>query len=283
MKKMNFICFFVCLLLMVSCKKVRDHLPPGVPPKGGIDEKKYTLKKMTHGTREYLFYFNKKRLVDSIRVNDIFRSGVYRVIRRNDRIDSVRFVSVRSVPDFINYGYEFDKAGNITRFNQFHPPLGPPEPIDITYLQGDVHTITSTQVVFPDLTTHDTLDYVNKNLARWATNTRLPVVGDVLDRRFYTYDREHFNPLYFIDDLMAILSFADVVFFEPGVPVLLPVERYLWEYILSPNVSLTKFYDLYQEVITYENFYDSNGRLIKKKFTEHGQTQADSLTFEYLK
>ena len=50
-----------------------------------------------------------------------------------------------------------------------------------------------------------------------------------------------------------------------------------------PDNSTSKFYQLFNETVNYENFYDSKGRLVKKRFAERFGQPVDSLTFEYFR
>jgi hypothetical protein len=256
MKKMSLICVCISLLVLDSCRK--SDFPPG------INEKAYTLKKMVHGTREFYFYFDKKRLLDSVVVINVKDRNVYHVTRQNGRIESVLFIN-NGIPRWINTDVQYDSAGNMTRFNNRPDPTGfPEEPVIITYDQGHVRSITSVNFFLSFLTVDDTLTYNQQHdVTRWSTSMPRSIDRDV---KYYTYDNRY-NPLYFIDDLLIVFS----------------EERFLWDFFMSQHNSTSKFYELYNEMVNYENFYDNKGRLVKKRFAERFDQPLDSLTFEYLR
>jgi hypothetical protein len=258
--KKNFTYGLACLLLIASCKKLED-LP--IPP--GANEKEYTLKKLVHGTQEYTFYYNKKHALDSVGITDVKDKAVYRIVRRNNRIDSVIFKRNGSTL-WYNTNVQYDSEGNITRFeNHAIPPQPFPEPGIITYDQGKVHTITLINTYLSFQSKYDTVTYNQKNdIIRWASAIPRSTMVDVRD---YTYDNKY-NPLYFIDDLLIVFS----------------EEQFLWEFFLSQHNSLTQYFRLYNVTVNYQNTYDRKNRLIKKVFNQRFDANAlDSLTFQYMK
>lgn len=276
MKKMNFICLCGCMLLLTYCTKPHTDFPWG----GGHDDdrvKEFTLKSMwfhyTNSRGEFdlfifNFHFNKKGQLDSI-VMDPQIIGAQTVFHNKKRIDSVVQTAFSSYSSglrfFVRSGFEYDKHGNYTGFNiaSTRGPLR--QRVDLTYEKGHVHTITQRDLSNPSLTTYDTFTYLKNDVIRWATVT--PEAP--LDTRHYTYDRHRNNPLYpFADDLLAVYSGS----------------RFEWEFFLgSEHVSTSKYYEQSQQLVTYENFYDRKGRLIKKVWTEPAFTRPDSLVFNYVK
>ena len=256
MKKMIPIYVCTCLLLLDSCRK--SDFPPG------INEKAYMLKKMAHGTNEFYFYFDKKRLLDSVVLINVKDRSKYHIMRQNGRIVSVLFLN-NGNPVAENTDVEYDSAGNMTRFNYRPAPTGfPEEPVIITYDQGHVRSITKVNYYLSFLTVDDTLTYNQQNdVTRWSTNMARSNDRDV---KYYTYDNRY-NPLYFIDDLLIVFS----------------ENRFLWDFFMSQHNSTSKFYQLFNETVNYENFYDSKGRLVKKRFAERFGQPVDSLTFEYFR
>ena len=259
MKKLNLTYGIICLLLVASCKKF-DGIP--IPP--GANEKEYTLKKLVHGTREYTFYYNKKRGLDSVGVTDVKDKAVYQIVRNNNRIDSVIFIRNGSTV-WYNTNVQYDNAGNIIQFENIVVPGIPfPEPVIITYNQDKVHSITKINVFLSFLSAYDTVTYNQQNdITRWSTV--LPR-STFLDVKNYTYDNKY-NPLYFFEDLLVVFS----------------EEPFLWEFFLSQHNSLTKYYQLYDITVNYQNTYDRKNRLIKKVFKERFDSPLDSLTFQYMK
>jgi hypothetical protein len=260
MKKLTCTAVLLALLLLGACKKF-DHNGP-IPP--GIDEKYYTLKKVIHGTRTYTFYFNKKKLLDSIGLEDLKVQGVYRIFRRNNRLDSVVYLSANS-PRYYHYNLQYDSVGNLSHFFTEDVPGGPfPEPTTLTWHQGLLRS-TSTISQYPPISNRIDSVYYNeqKDVFRWVTNVPRSVSLDV---KLYTYDNKY-NPLYFIDDLL-------VVFYRTGIPR---------EFLLSQHNSTTVFHQLYNVNVAYQNFYDSRQRLTKKLFYGRFSEQADSLIFQYLR
>lgn len=273
---MNFIYLSGCMLLLAYCTKPYvDFIPDARHDKG--KEKEFTLKSMryyfTNTTGEfnliiYNFHFNKKRQLDSI-LMDPQVIGAHTIFRSKNRIDSVvetffgsyqyRFRLV------VRSGFEYDKHGNFTRFNTALVLGSSRQRVDITYEKGHVHSVTHYNLSNPSLTTYDTFTYFKNDIVRWSA--LLP--GSTPDTRHYTYDRHHYNPLYFFaDDLLAVFSGS----------------RSEWEFFLgSEHVTTSKFYEQSQQLVKYENYYDRKGRLIKKVFIEPSFTKPDSLTFEYVK
>lgn len=258
MKKMSFTYGMACLLLFAACKKNDCDVP--VPP--GVNEKEYMLKKVVHGTRQYFFYFNKKKTLDSIGVDNVKEKAVYRVFRHNNRIDSVVYFSNGSRKWFIN-NIQYDSAGNIKYFEDYY--WGLVEPTRITYQQGHIHTIHTYYPYPPNNNKDHILTYNQQsNITTWSSN--MPRT-DIRDVKQYTYDNKY-NPLYFIDDLLVIWYIGSSI--HPDL-------------YLSKHNSTTKLYELDNSTVTYQNHYDSKQRLIKKVFTERFGTQPDSLTFHYVK
>lgn len=246
------------LLLLAACKKWDHHGP--LPP--GINDKYYLLKKVIHGTRAYTFYFNKKKVLDSITMEDVKDKGVYRLFRRDNRLDSVVYLFNGS-PRWYHYNLQYDSAGNLTRYLTGEVPPGPfPEPTVLTYHQGQLRSITTYPQYPPTSDRIDSVYYnAQKDITRWVTN--MPRSVD-LDVKRYTYDNKY-NPLYFVDDLLVILSRSDIA----------------REFFLSQHNSTTKYYELFNVNVTYQNTYDSRQRLTKKVFTERFAQQPDSLVFQY--
>lgn len=259
--KKNFIYGLACLLLVASCKKM-DGIP--IPP--GANEKEFTLKKLVHGTKEYTFYYNKKRGLDSVGLTDVKDKAVYKVVRRsNNRIDSVIFIRNGSAV-WYNTNVQYDNAGNIIQFEYDGIPPGPfPEPVIITYNQDKVHSITKINNYLSYLSTYDTVTYNQHNdIVRWAS--AIPR-SELVDVRDFTYDTKY-NPLYFIEDLLIVFS----------------EDQFLWEFFLSQHNSLTQYFQLYNVTVNYKNTYDRKNRLIKKVFNQRFNANAlDSLTFQYMK
>jgi hypothetical protein len=258
--KKNFTYGLACLLLIASCKKF-DGIP--IPP--NANEKEYTLKKMVHGTREYTFYYNKKRGLDSVGLTDIKDRAVYKIVRRNERIDSVIFKRNGSTV-WYNTNVQYNSKGNITQFSNDGIPPGPfPEPVIITYNQDKVHSITKINNYLSYLSTYDTVTYNQQNdIVRWAS--AIPR-SELVDVRDFTYDNKY-NPLYFIEDLLIVFS----------------EDQFLWEFFLSQHNSLTQYFQLYNVTVNYQNTYDRKNRLIKKVFNQRFNVNAlDSLTFQYMK
>jgi hypothetical protein len=257
MKKMNFTYVMIGLLLLAACKKNDCDIP--VPP--GI-EKEYMLKKVVHGTRQYLFYFNKKNVLDSIGVEDAKVREVYRIIRRNNRIDSVIYIRNGS-PYWVSTDMEYNSDGNITRF-RIHDRGPAPAPVVMTYNQGHLHSITRYDMYLSFLTSYDTVTYNQQNnIFRWSS---VIPRSTFLDVKWYTYDNR-LNPLYFIDDLL-------IVFARGGITP---------EFYLSQHNSTSIFYELYNITVNYHNYYDNKQRLIKKVFAGRFSQQPDSLTFHYVR
>lgn len=259
MKKINLLYVMIGLLLLAACKKNDCDIP--IPPG---HEKEYMLKKVVYGTRQYFFYFNKKKILDSIGMEDVKEKAVYRIVRRNNRIDSVIYSNNGRIR-WYHAGLEYDNAGNITRFLSDGVPGGPfPEPTVITYQQGHVHSITNYPQYPPTSTRYDTLIYNQQNnITRWASSMQRSSLWDV---KWFTYDNRY-NPLYFIDDLLVIFAWGGIG----------------REYFLSQHNSTSKFYELYNITVNYQNYYDNKQRLIKKVFTERFGQQPDSLTFHYMR
>jgi|GEM_PF-1196907 len=246
------------ILFLAACKKWDHHGP--LPP--GINDKYYLLKKVIHGTRAYTFYFNKKKVLDSITVEDVKDKGLYRLFRRDNRLDSVAYLYNGSIRWYIN-NLQYDSAGNLTRYFTEQVPLGPfPEPTTLTYQQGQLRSITTISQYPPISDRIDSVYYNGqKDITRWVTN--MPRSVD-LDVKRYTYDTKY-NPLYFVDDLL-------VVFSNSGIGR---------DFFLSQHNSTSKYYELYNINVTYQNTYDSRQRLTKKVFTERFAQQPDSLVFQY--
>jgi hypothetical protein len=134
----------------------------------------------------------------------------------------------------------------------------------ITYDGGHVRSITSVNYYLSFLTVDDTLTYNQQHdITRWSTSMPRSIDRDV---KYYTYDHRY-NPLYFIDDLLIVFS----------------ENRFLWDFFMSQHNSTSKYYQLFNETVNYENFYDNKGRLVKKRFAERFGQPVDSLTFEYMR
>jgi hypothetical protein len=248
------------LLLLAACKKWDPHGP--LPP--GINEKYYLLKKVIHGTRAYTFYFNKKKVLDSIVEEDVKDKIVYRIFRSNNRLDSVvHFRNGR--PWFRHYYIQYDSTGHLIYYLSDYIPTGNmpmPTSTRLTYDQGELRS-TTTIPPWPSATYRIDSMYYNgqKDIVRWVSN--FPRTVD-LDVKRYTYDNKY-NPLYFIDDLWVIMS-----------------ESYIGpEFFLSQHNSTSKYSEYFNVNVTYQNSYDNRQRLTKKVFTERFAEQPDSLVFEY--
>lgn len=258
MKRSTCIYLLLGILFLAACKKWDHHGP--LPP--GINDKYYLLKKVIHGTRAYTFYFNKKKVLDSITVEDVKDKGLYRLFRRDNRLDSVVYLSNGS-PRWYHYNLQYDSAGNLTRYLTGEVPAGPfPEPTVLTYQQGQLRSITTYPQYPPFFDRIDSVYYNGQmDITRWVTN--MPRSVD-LDVKRYTYDTKY-NPLYFVDDLLVILSRSDI-------------DR---EFFLSQHNSTSVYYELFNVNVTYQNTYDSRQRLTKKVFTGRFAQQPDSLVFQY--
>lgn len=256
MKKKTFAYAILGLLFLAACKKFDWDGP--IPP--GANEKDYLLKKVIHGARTYTFYFNKKKTLDSIGVDDLKEKGVYKVFRRNNRLDSVVYLSNGSPRWYHNY-LQYDSAGNLTGYLTSEVPAGAfPEPTMLTYQQGQLRSITTFPPMFFDR--YDTLTWNQQHdITRWSTN--MPRSID-LDVRLFTYD-SRYNPLYFIDDLLVILSRSTI-------------SR---EFVLSQHNSTVVFHQLFNSTVNYQNTYDKKQRLTKKVFAGRFGSPVDSLLFQY--
>lgn len=279
MKRMNFLCFFVCLLLLASCKKTDDLLPSGDGEKentttlkhGQFKEKEFMLSLMSWyrsnvhemtgiSLISFNFRYNNKGQLDSMQFDPQVIGGIG-VHRRKGKIDTIFSTSPFTIPKVLKSGFEYDRYGNITRFNITNQSNGQITPIGITYDQGHAHRITRFNTVDPSMNAYDIFTYNGNNIARWTT-----LSAASRNEIKYTYDRKHLNPVYFIDDLVPIFSF------ELG-----------WEFFLeNANVSTSKFYVQSQQLVPIQNFYDGKGRLIKKVWKEPSMALPDSLTFRYL-
>ena len=281
MKRINFFCFFVCLLLLASCKKTGEFFPSV----GDKEENTTTLKNGQHKGKQFMlssmqlhrnnlgtagepliifkFQFNNKGQLDSVAFDPQVIGG-YTVFRSKGTIDSVVYTLFGTYSNGLRTtsrsGFEYDKRGNITGFNITSLLNGETQPIGITYDQGHVRQITQFNTANPSLNTSYTFTYNGDNVARWTT-----VSGSSIQDIKYTYDRTHVNPVQFVDDLLPVfyLTFG-------------------WEFFLdNENVSTSKFNEQSQQLLPYQNFYDSKGRLIKKAWKEPSMANSDSLTFQY--
>jgi hypothetical protein len=279
MKKMKLVYFFTCLLLLASCKKTGDFRPSGDDEKentttlkhGQPKEKQFMLASMwwhRSNVHEmtgidliiFNFRYNNKGQLDSMQFDPQVIGGIG-VHRRKGRIDTIFSTSPFTIPKTLKSGFEYDRHGNITRFTITNQNNGQITPIGITYDQGHPNRITQFNTADPSMNAYNIFTYNENNIARWTT-----VSGSSRNDIKYTYDRNHLNPVYFIDDLVPIFSF------ELG-----------WEFLQeSENVSTSKFYVQSQQLVPFQNFYDRKGRLVKKVWKEPSMALPDSLTFNYV-
>lgn len=240
------------LLLVASCKKT-DY-PDDIFDHG---KKEPFLQEMIHGTRHYLFYYDNKGFVDSIRAVDAHTTYLYRVVHHGKRIDSVSLIQNGAVVS-THGNIQYDNKGRIIQYTYFLRafPEAPPAVISLTYEQGHIKTITQSGFI----ESSDTLAFnPQHNLVRWVQKRlHAPFV-----ETSFTYDLG-LNPLYYIDDLF-------VMFTE---------ETFFWEFIFSRHNSTRKeVQSTHTQVTDYVNQYDTYGRLLKKRMQEN--MMRDSLEFRY--
>ncbi|HEY4109556.1 hypothetical protein [Puia sp.] len=282
MKKLHFFCFFFCVLLLASCRKSGEFLPIGDSEEqnttttlkhGQPNEKQFMLSRMAwyrSNVHEmtgidvitFNFSYSRKGQLDSMQFDPqvIGGIGVHR-IKDKGKIDTIFSTSPFTIPQTLKSGFEYDRHGNISGFTRTNQRNGQITPVVITYDQGYPHRITRVNTTDPSLNDHDIFTYNENNIARWTMAS-----GSSRNDIKYTYDRKHFNPVYFIDDLVPIFSF------ELG-----------WEFFLeAENVSASKFYVQTQQLVPFQNFFDRKGRLVKKVWTEPSMPLPDSLVFTYV-
>jgi hypothetical protein len=144
------------------------------------------------------------------------------------------------------------------------PGTPPAEPLMMTYENGHVHSVTTYNPYLSFLNHYDTLFYNQQNdVTRWST---VMPRSTFLDVKRFTYD-DQLNPFYFINDLMAVFN----------------RDYFLWQFFLSQHNCTSKYYELFDVMVNYENTYDRKNRIVKTRFTERNLDQPDSLIFEYMR
>jgi hypothetical protein len=252
-KKVILVSITTGILFLISCHKIdfRDFFHKG--------KKEPFLKELMHGSRRYVFYYDRAGFIDSIRAIYPGSGYVYRVVHRGKKIDSVSLVQNGTLVS-TNGDIEYDHKGRITGFT-YYLRIVPAAPAryTITYEGGNIRTITERRS--PSSANFDTLTFNSQNnLVQWLqTISHTPVLVTT-----FTYD-EGLNPLYFIDNLF-------VMFTE---------EHFIWEFVFSEHNSTgktrtTSTVDHWE----YINEYDRHGRLSKKLMLQG--SRRDSLVYRYI-
>lgn len=247
------------VFLLPGCKKDYDNLPNTHIPKGWLlKEWRHTFPKMPANT--YLFYYDKKGAVDSIRMllgSDY--TFTYRVKRKgNGEISTVtateNSIEISNHVYILANNYKYDKNGLITHYDYHaYDHFGNHflQLIDVTY-KGDKMTIKYNTIV------HEFTFNNREDVVYMKNNSHRPFTGT------FDYDK-NINPLFYVKDFFAII---------------LDLSPYYYEYMLAKHNAVKKTYeDGY--AVNFTNIYDGSGRLVKKDFTDTRIFGAQSFYYSY--
>jgi len=249
--------------LLLSCNKLRDVVLPGggiLTPPGFLLKEMSTWDK-SNGERRWFFYYNAWKELDSIKVIDsavIWPDMVtmhafvhyFRVSYKTPGcMDTVKLFDPAGKLVYTETDFKYDKLGRVTSYIYnilyWDDPV-PPTPVSYTY--------NSNGAVVRNREKQDTAFYdSHQNVTEWHTN--------LWDLRF-SYD-QWFNPLFYVKNLTIITE-----------------EGWFYEFAMSKhNVVHTQYDD--GRSVTYENIYDTQHRLIEKRFIHPASQSLNIFKFKY--
>ena len=257
-----------CLILITSCKKPdqfsteaanggqlsnRQPVPENTTP---AHHKDFRIREMIHNNRHYVFFYNQRGDVDSVRITQGSLSYAYKVYYQGARIDSVNLV-MNGIIYSTNTDFTY-KGKWITGYTYYFRASNfaiPPQPYTFTYdHKGNITAIHSNYA-----TSYEAVDSFIYNDNNDVVQS-IEHIGSL--NSTYTYDTT-INPLYFIP-LFAIFV-EEHIFIEQG---------------LSAHNSLSRTY-ANGTIVNYLNQYNALGQLTGKTFYDNNQSGSNSYTFTY--
>lgn len=247
-----------CTTLFNACIKYPPITPDNNVPHDRL-LKTWQLTSNEIPTSTYYFYYNNKKLVDSIVLTQGSNFFIYRVYRKqNGQIDSVTStehlnkLSPRVYA--IANNYKYNKDGLITHYDHHVYDI-----INTHFLmQFDIQYEQRKMTIKYNTIVHEFTFNDKQDVVRMKDNGDRPFDGT------FSYNTG-INPMFYVRDFYAITT---------------DLATYNYEYLLSKHNTVKKNYnDGYS--VTYTHTYDNKGRLTRTEFADkrHFGTQSFSYTY----